>query len=410
VPIDDRNLLRAVGVSSPREPTAVLLFYGQTGSGDKRIFTVPADDSSPIPGSARNVILLVDNAPDIHYIVTQRRVDLGGLFREGGRLILLFGPRASQGWGKQLGDWLSDTLQLSFSPGELDVHSRQPRLDRYLHQQTAFGALARRKLNLPLEPLAVGGGGKVVAAQFQHERADVFLLPLRTTQDIVASALTLLELLPDAGGEYPRYLDAFPLADETALRNEYEDLSARSEAIQSELATLERAKGILHKTDLELQSEVVRFLNDHLGIPSRPESSNREDFWLLADGEEAVIGEVKGPGKQNVSKGDVGALMFHRTKAIEELLPEADADSFPGLLVVSTLHRKKRLEERDVPPPDDVMALAAANAILIMRTLDLVRVLDLRLRKLPEPDILAEAQSSGGWLEVNLAAEWNHHT
>jgi hypothetical protein len=386
-------------------PKAVVLFYdggSRFQDPDSGILSIPAEDFEPIP-AVRDVVLVLDSASDTPAVVTRRRVDLARLFRDGGRLIILLGPRASGAIAKSLGQWLSDTLQFYLTGGDvLDVRSTRPDLNLYLHEQVACGSLGRRTADARLEPLAFAGQtDSAVAARFQYENADIFLIPIRSMDDALRAADTLLQILPGTD-EYPRHLDAFPLGNEADLRREAGEVASRLETVESDLAALERMKGILYKTGLELQHEVSRFLSGYLEIPARSEESNREDFWLLDDhGKEVVIGEVKGPGKENVVKGDVGALMGHRTAA-------GRPEDFPGLLVVNTLHRKKTPRERDVSVPADVVTLAAGNDVLVMRTLDLFRTLDLKLREKAPPDIRSEAQRKGGWLEVTGAGSWTH--
>jgi hypothetical protein len=395
-------------------PRAILLFYGggvRVEDEETGIITIPVEDYDPLP-RVRDVVLVLDSASDTPAVVTRRRVDIQNLFRQGGRLIVLFGPRSAEAWGRSIGLWLSDTLQLSFSSGNIyDVQSKRPELNRFLHEQVAYGAFARRRSDLPLEPLALSGDDQVVVAgRLSHQNAQVVLVPVRSPDQLIQVSDELLRLLPRAE-EYPRHLDNIPLANEAELRAELEQVSTRMVEIESELSGMERMKAILYKTDFDLQDEVSHFLNDFLGVPTRPEASNREDFWLLDDeGMEVVIGEVKGSGKQNVDRGDVGALLWHRKTALETMLPNAKPDTFPALLVVNTFHRKQTREERDIPPPHDIVKAAAESHVLIVRTLDLVRALDIKLREDDPPDVRGAALDGGGWLAVNEDLTWTRHT
>jgi hypothetical protein len=239
--------------------------------------------------------------------------------------------------------------------------------------------------------------------RFAHERAQVFVMPIKSMHSYIGSAKALLSLLP--GSEpYPRYLDDLPLGDEADLRAELVSLTDRLDVVRSSIEARESAKGILYMTDFGLQAEVVGFLNEELGVPARLEEGNREDFWLLdpSDASRQAIGEVKGPGKKNLNKGDVGALMGHRQEAGLD-------DDFPALLVGNTFHRRGTIDERDVEVPEPVHRLAAQEHVLIVRTLDLFRLRQMQLTRMSTPALLGETVRAGGWLEVTAAGQWNHH-
>jgi hypothetical protein len=385
------------------EPRAALVCFPTPSRFEQDgLVAVPPEDAEPVP-RVKDVVLLFDGVTSTPEIVNQRRVDFQRLFREGGRLILLIGPGVEGATGVSLGRYLLTVLHFNLLATDLDVLSQTPPLDRYFQDQTAHAVILRVEDEYPMDILALGDPAmEPVAARFQYQNAEIFIMPIRSNGDCYGAARTLLELLP-SGGEYPRYLDEFLLGKEAELRQEKEQVAARLETIESELTRLESAKGILYRTDFDLESEVIRFMNDHLNIRARSgDKPNREDFWLLdGGGKELVIGEVKSPGKQNVVKGDVGALMSHRTEA-------GKPDDFPGLLVVNALHRKKTLKERDVGVPQPVVRLAGENGILIMRTLDLFRIHDRQLMEADRPDVLAEAKR-GGWLEVDALGKWKHH-
>jgi len=171
----------------------------------------------------------------------------------------------------------------------------------------------------------------------------------------------------------------------------------RAEEIKGDLVVLRRAKGILHLTGFELEREVVRFLNDELGIRARHESGNREDFWLLDDasGEEWCLGEVKAAESRTIERPELSKVDSHRREA-------GRAPDFPALLVASTFRGREVVDRRDEAIPPNIISRAAEDHILIVRTLDLIRMKQKALMGNDEAARLtSEIRAGSGWFKVD---------
>jgi hypothetical protein len=121
-----------------------------------------------------------------------------------------------------------------------------------------------------------------------------------------------------------------------------------------------------------------------------------EDFYILDEkGEkEVAICEVKGLSK-NVKREHITALVQHREQ--REL-----ADDFPSILFVNTFADSESVEEKDGQRVGKMeYQKAVKNHVLIVRTLDLVRMLDLVWqKKLDISKIRGLLLSETGWLKV----------
>ena len=120
-----------------------------------------------------------------------------------------------------------------------------------------------------------------------------------------------------------------------------------------------------------------------------------EDFWILDDkGKEVAICEVKGLSK-NVKREYITALVQHREQ--RDL-----ADDFPSILFVNTFAASESVEEKDGQRIGKwECQKAIKDHVLIIRTLDLVRLLNLVWQKrLDTAKIRELLLNEIGWLRV----------
>ena len=356
-----------------------------------------------LPEDASTVAILLEDSVQGAETVNRLRVQLNKALERGIRLVLCLGPQVAQVNG--LLPWLLTKVRSRLSPGgPWEIRSAVPELARYYQDFLAHALVDRDNPEDGLQILAegvnnVGDSVGAVSARFQVGKTIVVAIPVGRREEAEVDVLRFLELLP-TGPEYPTYLDALPIGDELTIRDRIRALAEEIEGLEDRLEAAHRVKRVLFFTDLDLEHEVVRFLNEELGTGARHMPGNDEDFRLVSEsGADWCIGEVKGPGRGNVTRSDVGALMFHRQKA-------GLAEGFPGLLVVNSFHRIQDVKERDQAVPADVADLAKDNKILTVRTLDLVR---LYVVGDPAKNRLLDAVQQGGWLEANPAGEIRLH-
>ncbi len=244
-----------------------------------------------------------------------------------------------------------------------------------------------------------------VAVAFKHERAEVFIVPIRAGGATgERQATRFFELLAPGKGSYPPYLDQLVIGPERDAPERIRKIEAEVKRLREKISSARRVKQILYFTDRELEVEVVRFFTKELAVPARHVGGNIEDFWLVTDtGEDWCIGEVKGPGKENVQRPDIGALDAHRGEA------GRPAD-FPALLVANTFHRRDTIDSRDESVHPNECRRAANDHIVVVRTLDLVRMKMLAVQgQRPQDELLAALREGGGWFEVNSDLQHRLH-
>ncbi|MEX2417494.1 MAG: hypothetical protein WD757_03825 [Actinomycetota bacterium] len=238
--------------------------------------------------------------------------------------------------------------------------------------------------------------GGSVAVRFRRQDADILVLPLFVANEEAAAEWLNVEL-----DEFPPYLDELDLGDEQGARKRIAE--AEKEIVEATAALEEsrRRKRILYLTGEQLELEVVRFLEKELEIPARHVPGNKEDLCLVeaggeTEGRDWAIGEVKAAETSNISRQDVGQLDTHRK---EKGLPS----DFPAVLIANTYWRGPVLANRDSEIHPDVVRRASEDHIVVVRTLDLIRLLILTNRGDREAvEALVESiRDGGGWFEVD---------
>jgi hypothetical protein len=196
--------------------------------------------------------------------------------------------------------------------------------------------------------------------------------------------------------EYPQYLEALETGDERVARARIHELEAEIQALEKTLVDSRRAKRILYLKDAELEHEVVRFMVEELKLPVRAPQGNGGGFWVGRGSEPAwCMGEVVSVESGNVTKEHLAQVMVHRARA-------GKPDASPALLVANTFENGQAMEERDQPVSPEVVRRAVEDHIVVVRTLDLVRLWHRASNGFPAAEQLAEAlESGGGWFEVD---------
>lgn len=176
------------------------------------------------------------------------------------------------------------------------------------------------------------------------------------------------------------------------------ELEGEIERLRAQLEDSRKAKQILFLTGGALRDEVVKFFTAGLDINASISEQTKEGFWLVAES----LGENWGFGEVRDSVGNVSREMLART-----MISRSDAgksDDFPGLLVVNTFNETADFEERDQPPPADIIKRASEDHILLVRTLDLLRLRQKEQAGFAGMKEFQEAlRGGGGWFEVNTS-------
>jgi hypothetical protein len=195
--------------------------------------------------------------------------------------------------------------------------------------------------------------------------------------------------------------DDFRFSRETELVGQVAHLEAQLREAGALVLAYRRRKSILYLRDDSLADALPSWLSENLGLPARRDEQHIEDLWLrdLADQIDIAISEVKAVS-QNVKRSHVSALIHHREERDKE-------DDFPSVLIVNGFADAATVKEKDkerVSPK--VVKLAVKNNILIVRTLDLMRLAELReTGSLDTQSILGLLTSNRGWLNVDATGK-----
>ena len=123
---------------------------------------------------------------------------------------------------------------------------------------------------------------------------------------------------------------------------------------------------------------------------------SREDLKILDDvGKPIVFVEVKGTNT-SVKREHINQCDSHREQAGLPL-------NFPSILVINTHIRKARsIDEKDQELAIEQVKHAVKNNVLILRTLDLLRLLSLKFDSgIPKNEIISLLSINSGWLKVS---------
>lgn len=192
---------------------------------------------------------------------------------------------------------------------------------------------------------------------------------------------------------------------EAAIQQRITDLEAEIERLKAQIVAAREARKIMFYSGDELKMETIRFFSEMLGCPAQ-RADDVGDFWLVAEavGEAWCFGEVAESENGNASKDLLAQLIINRAKA-------GKSDDYPAILVVNTYFGKESTEDRDQAIPEDIRRRAAEDNILVVRTLDLVRLKQKEDSGFPGiKEFLESIRAGGGWYEVNETLSSKVHT
>jgi len=195
--------------------------------------------------------------------------------------------------------------------------------------------------------------------------------------------------------EIPEWVDEFVFEEESVLLKEREELIAKVEDINGRLEGFGAFKRLLIEGGEQLVETVEGVLSAGLELRVDAVDEYREDLKILNDeGEPIIFCEVKGVNR-GVKREYVNQADSHRERA-------GLSSSFPALLVVNThIKNSRSLAEKDKEVPQEHIAHARKINVLILRSLDLLGLLKLKMeRGMTKEEVLSVLCSGGGWLRV----------
>jgi hypothetical protein len=243
----------------------------------------------------------------------------------------------------------------------------------------------------PSGPVSIVCSGKVffipTLLPDSVERAKEFL---RLLTD---GTISLYENLRDG---VPSWADEFKLPGEVDMVEKKQGLLEEVTRIEEQTGRLRKFKRVLVSQSEALVDAAIFALQEGLGLACYREEAFREDLQLRdAQGQCIALVEVKGTSRGGVQREHVNQADSHRERA--QL-----AASFPSILIINTNIKASNLREKDRAVASEQVQHAARNNILILRTLDLLNLVALRLAgQIDVQGVTAILTSSAGWLVVN---------
>ena len=266
------------------------------------------------------------------------------------------------------------------APGPVEVLGTIP---SSVHDEPVVAALA----------MSVGAGRLYVVP---YQVASLF-----TAHDELAQSLVgVVRAHQDAtASETPGYLSDLRLHGEQSLLDDIASRTLELSGLAEKARRFARYRLLVGPLQGDpLEELVIDTLNvllertDHRA-ENRPELF-AEDFWICGPAGDVALAEVKGVNS-GIKRPHINQVDDHRAAL------EATPEELPGLLIVNH-HRALDLErkvEGDVHPT--VRKHAQRQNVLVLRTVDLYRLLSLSLAGEPVgSQLVALLREGGGWLEV----------
>ncbi len=246
-------------------------------------------------------------------------------------------------------------------------------------------------------------GNFVTGLSAKHGQSLITFLPLfitssqyRNRAEIHTSIRNLIPVLlahkANTSSVAPPWIDTVKLGDQQKFEAKLQRLTEEIASEQSRLDRLSALKSILWLKHDELRDRVMDFLNE-MQVATLKEEIGEEDFWILKNSDKIAMVEVKGKD-HGISRQDLYALDTHRRE-------RKKPDTFPAILLVNTHNKATSINEKDKPISNEEAARAVDSNILIIRTIDLIRLYNLIKRsEIQSSDFLEKVQSEHGWLKV----------
>jgi len=201
--------------------------------------------------------------------------------------------------------------------------------------------------------------------------------------------------LPKIQYKPPNWINSLRFPNEAIIVSEVEKLQREINIKINSLEKYLELKEILWFRDDELVKSVMNFFKE-IGIETKQDEIYEEDFWIVEQGKETVIVEVKGLD-QNLTRPHISKLDEHRGARNKP-------DDFPALLVVNSFNRAESLKEKDRDISPNEIKKSVQTNVLILRTLDLCNVYSLMERKKLNPSTLLNViKKENGWLNITAS-------
>jgi hypothetical protein len=193
----------------------------------------------------------------------------------------------------------------------------------------------------------------------------------------------------------PKWTHDFKFTAEVELRKQAQDLRERLCETDAAVDTYSRFKGVLCYQSEPLVDLVFEMLRTFFGIALMRGEGFVDDATLLDEsGKTVAVFEIKGV-KADFGRADINQVDDHRERL-------RLSNNTPGVLIMNTRMSAHSIRGKDKAPHPDIIEKAVAERVLLIRTLDLIRLADQAEQGTYPPEGLREAMlGDGGWLKVD---------
>jgi hypothetical protein len=287
-------------------------------------------------------------------------------------------------------------------PLELKVRDEEfePYMSHYGRPTTVF----ELPQDLPTERHAIAWlGNGVVGMEID---AQLFFLPFESTRRTLEVATHILTLLTPAINQYrrdriiavPDWVDEFHFKPEEPLYLEINDLLGKLNRLESELASLKDYKAILASSGIYLRNKLVALFESVFDL--KVQCIDREERFLVVKDDDSPVALVESEGIQ----GGVQAASIERLARARR--QHGLRDLFPAALLINNDMAVTNVGERSATSiGSDVLEAAVQQNVLIMRTIDLLFLLN-HLEKSPNKKgrMVHLLTSGSGWLKASTGS------
>lgn len=202
--------------------------------------------------------------------------------------------------------------------------------------------------------------------------------------------------------ELPEWVNEVRLGSEDLLRKELAQSEERINEIKERLVVLSGFKRVLIETGDDLVRSVASLIREVTNLMVDARDEKKEDCRLCdASGEVRALIEIKGING-NVKMSNVSQTFEHRERT-------PGCENLPTLLIANTFIGTARSEdEKDKAPEEEQIELANRHGVLILRTLDLLRIYNSVLHGKVEKDTITKLLlTKTGWIDWKNVVDAN---
>ncbi len=281
------------------------------------------------------------------------------------------------------------------------VHSVRDEFRRFLELYGAASSyFENSNKEIELREIARVNGSTVGMILFDRQFYIPSLVPENKDERIYEYFSMLAEALTSSFNklrfEIPSWVADFCFSNETALLSKKQKFLSEIEAFDTELVKYTQYKKILLSSGEILVENVANVLRKGFSFKVNTDDDLKEDLKILNDKDEPLIFvEIKGTNR-GVKREYINQTDSHRDRAGLD-------STFPSLLLINThIKNSNKIEDKDQAVPDEQIKHARKIGILIMRTLDLLFLLQqMELGKISQKDILELFINNVGWLKAS---------